>query len=171
MRRDNKIIGKVLHWTTQGDTIVNESLEVRCGDCGHSARLEKPVARSRRFRCSRCGGVGFIQEAGGAAPPADLSFVSQNPGGTTGPPQARRARRGVGPEEPRPPSSGAIGRRYCASCGKMIPADRLSAVPGTRLCVVCAENDPCGSPNRSVSEPWGSRDAWKGDKASWKRTH
>jgi very-short-patch-repair endonuclease len=170
MRRDNKIIGKVLHWRLHGDTVVNETLEVRCGDCGHSAAVENPVARSRRFRCSRCGGVGFIQEAGGAAP-AGLPFVSQNPASATDPPEARRARRGVSPEQPKPQRSDAIEGGYCAGCGKMIPAARLAAVPGTRLCVSCAEDDPCGSPSRSVSEPWGSRDAWKRDKASWKRTH
>ena len=171
MRRNNKIIGKMPCWFSQGVAVVKKSLQVRCRDCGHSAKIEEPVARSQRFRCSRCGGAGLIQEAGEGATSAGVPFVPQNPAGATALPQARRARRGVGPEQPRSQPSGATERGYCASCGKPIPAARLDAVPGTRLCAICAEGDPSGSPNRRVSEPWGSRDAWKRDKASWKRTH
>jgi len=171
IRRHNGIIGKMPCWFDQGDAVVKESLQVRCRDCGHSAEIEGPVARSQRFRCSRCGGAGLIQQAGAAATPVGVPFVPQDPAGATSLPQPRRARRDAGPEPPRSRTSGATDPGCCASCGKLIPAARLDAVPGTRLCVVCAEDDSSGSPNRRVSEPWGSRDDWNKDKASWKRTH
>ena len=171
MRRNNKIIGKMPYWLDQGGAVMKKSLQVRCQDCGHSAEIEEPVAPSKRFRCSRCGGAGLIQEAGAGATSAGAPFVPQNPAGATAPPQARRARRSVAPEPPKSRPSAATERGSCARCGKLIPAARLDAVPGTKLCVDCAEDDPSGAPNRRVSEPWGSRDAWKRDKAGWKRTH
>ncbi|MBK1671183.1 hypothetical protein CKO28_24575 [Rhodovibrio sodomensis] len=57
----------------------------------------------------------------------------------------------------------------CTQCGRTIPERRLEAVPTTRLCVVCADDDPIGQPNRRSAEPWGDREAWKRDRGSWRR--
>jgi very-short-patch-repair endonuclease len=124
MRRNNKIIGQMLCWFDQGDAIVKKSLQVKCRDCSHSAEIEGPVARSQRFRCSRCGGAGLIQEAGVGATSAGVNSVPQDPAGATALSQATRARRGVGAERPRSRPSGATECGYCARCGKLIPATR-----------------------------------------------
>lgn len=62
-------------------------------------------------------------------------------------------------------------RNQCISCGNEIPAPRLAALPETKMCVTCSEGDPQGSQNRTVLETWGSRDDWRSDRASWKKTN
>lgn len=58
---------------------------------------------------------------------------------------------------------------YCDSCNVKIPKARLEAVPNTKLCINCANNDPSGSKNRKINETWGSRDDWKRDWGSWRK--
>ena len=59
-------------------------------------------------------------------------------------------------------------KRECSGCGDPIPEERLAVNPNTRFCVNCAKDDPSGRKDRSLEETWGSRDAWKRDRASWK---
>ena len=59
---------------------------------------------------------------------------------------------------------------HCAACGSTIPLERLRTIPGTRYCVSCASRHSSAK-KRMVSEPWGSREDWKRDRASWKRNH
>jgi hypothetical protein len=152
----------------EGETAVKQRAIIECTDCGHSAEIEIPAASTRRFRCSRCGGPGVVQEA-------SLSNAGLRPASSrsAGAPlsQAKQTPSAAISGRPRSKSSSASGHGHCANCGKPIPDARLKAVPGTRLCVYCAENDLSGAPSRRVSEPWGSREAWKRDRASWKRTH
>jgi hypothetical protein len=64
-----------------------------------------------------------------------------------------------------------FGRISCAGCGRIIPEKRIEAIPNTKLCVGCASDDPSGQKARTEKEPWGSRDDWKRDRSSWKRSH
>ena len=64
-----------------------------------------------------------------------------------------------------------FGRVSCEICGRIIPDKRIEAMPNTKVCVGCASNDPKGQKARSERETWGSRDDWKRDRASWKRSH
>ena len=60
----------------------------------------------------------------------------------------------------------------CAECGDEIPKGRLELIPNTQFCVSCAENkDPQSRQNRKINETWGTREDWKRDRSSWKRTH
>ncbi|MGO4508016.1 TraR/DksA C4-type zinc finger protein [Bradyrhizobium sp. 2TAF36] len=63
----------------------------------------------------------------------------------------------------------AISENQCRGCSEEIPADRLAAMPGTHLCVDCASGQP--PPKKRIKEPWGTRDAWRRDRASWKKAH
>ena len=62
-------------------------------------------------------------------------------------------------------------RVSCEGCGRIIPEKRIEAMPGTKLCVGCANNDPAGQKARAERETWGSREDWKRDSSSWKRSH
>ena len=64
-----------------------------------------------------------------------------------------------------------FGRVSCEDCGRIIPDKRIEAMPNTKLCVGCASNDPSGQKARTEKETWGSRDDWKRDRSSWKRSH
>ena len=60
----------------------------------------------------------------------------------------------------------------CAECGDEIAKGRLELIPNTKFCVSCAENkDPQSRQNRKINETWGTREDWKRDRSSWKRTH
>ena len=144
---------------------------IKCSNCGRTTGVEVSVAHPRRFRCSKCGGPGVMQETSlprGGVKPAPPRSASALPLPL---PQGKQTSSAAISSRPNSKSSGASGHCYCTNCGKPIPDGRLRAVPGTKLCVDCAQNDPSAAPNRSVSEPWGSREAWKRDKARWKRTH
>jgi hypothetical protein len=125
---------------------------VTCRDCGHTAEIEVSYAPSRRFRCSMCGGPGSIKEPLSEAGASPLSTHSNSvlPARAASPIQ-----RPAVPNSAESPPAGPTEQRHCSQCGELISAQRLSAVPETRLCRKCAENDPSGAPDRSVSEPWG----------------
>lgn len=55
--------------------------------------------------------------------------------------------------------------RLCAICLKSNAETARPALPGSRF---CTEHDV--PPARREAE-WGSRDAWRRDRASWKRPH
>ena len=60
----------------------------------------------------------------------------------------------------------------CVECGDEIAKGRLELIPNTKFCVSCAENkDPQSRQNRKINETWGTREDWKRDRSSWKRTH
>jgi RNA polymerase-binding transcription factor DksA len=60
--------------------------------------------------------------------------------------------------------------KECTVCGRIIPPARLAAVPDTEFCVDHA--DQWGrNPKRFIAEPLGTRDDWKRDRASWKKTN
>jgi hypothetical protein len=59
--------------------------------------------------------------------------------------------------------------KQCANCKEPISEQRLKAVPGTRLCVECARSGPDGDKRKFVEDSWGSREAFKRDKRSWRR--
>ena len=62
-------------------------------------------------------------------------------------------------------------RVSCESCGRIIPEKRIEAMPGTKLCVGCANNNPAGQKARVESEPLGSRDDFRKDRASWQKSN
>lgn len=53
----------------------------------------------------------------------------------------------------------------CRECGDTIPEARLNAVPETELCTACATTQ--GFEKQKVTEPWGTREDFKKDRASW----
>lgn len=59
---------------------------------------------------------------------------------------------------------------HCLVCGSFVPAARIAAVPATRLCLIHASERGVNG-IRKIHEPWGSRDAWKKDRSSWKKIH
>ena len=75
------------------------------------------------------------------------------------------------PSQPPKEEETAFGRVSCEGCGRIIPDKRIEAMPNTKLCVGCASNDPSGQKARTERETWGSRDDWKRDRSSWKRSH
>lgn len=75
------------------------------------------------------------------------------------------------PSEPPKEEETAFGRVSCEGCGRIIPDKRIESMPNTKLCVGCASNDPSGQKARTEKETWGSRDDWKRDRSSWKRSH
>ena len=57
----------------------------------------------------------------------------------------------------------------CFHCNFPISPARLAAVPQTRYCADCAREGSQMPANRKVKEPWGTREAFKKDRASWQR--
>jgi hypothetical protein len=57
----------------------------------------------------------------------------------------------------------------CVRCGEELLKERVAAMPGTRLCVECASSDPSQDRRRFIEEPWGSPEAYKRDRGSWRR--
>lgn len=58
--------------------------------------------------------------------------------------------------------------KECVSCGDTISAARLKAVPSAIYCVECAASRESDY-KRKIVDTWGDRDAWRRDRASWKR--
>ena len=75
------------------------------------------------------------------------------------------------PFQPPDDEATVFGRVSCEGCGRIIPDKRIEAMPNTKLCVSCASNYPSGQKARTERETWGSRDDWKRDRSSWKRSH
>ena len=59
----------------------------------------------------------------------------------------------------------------CVACGIEIEAERIKAIPNTLYCKVCAELSGGGSKARVESEPLGSRDDFRKDRASWQKSN
>jgi len=65
-----------------------------------------------------------------------------------------------------------IDPNICIRCGEIIPEIRLMSKPGTRLHLECEyDNKPSSDKKRFIHEPLGSREAFKRDRASWKKRH
>lgn len=73
--------------------------------------------------------------------------------------------------EPVVETPSVIARDKCIRCGTIIPEIRLQSKPETRLCIDCEHSHPPTQTKRVVVEPLGSREAYKRDRASWKRSH
>ena len=58
---------------------------------------------------------------------------------------------------------------YCNECGVQIDPKRLEAVPGAKQCTECASKMPFEK--QRIEEPLGSRDDFRKDRNSWRRTN
>ncbi len=97
--------------------------------------------------------------------------------------EALEGEQNYSPKNPSPPSGESPpnsvqvpktinrGENECSRCGGEIPIARLDAVPGTTLCIKCASGGPSDDQKRFISEPLGSREDYKKDRASWKKTN
>jgi hypothetical protein len=114
---------------------------IACGECNHSAELKLTHKQSLVDR-------------------NDLKFRCSDCGG-----EGRLV-----PDNPSKQSlDQTLQREQCAECQRLISDQRLEAMPGTRLCVECASSTPHSDKRRFIGESWGSREAFKKDKGSWRR--
>jgi hypothetical protein len=60
-------------------------------------------------------------------------------------------------------------RVKCAGCKELLSEERQRAMPGTRLCVECASSGPQGDKRKFTKDSFGSREAFKRDRGSWRR--
>ena len=67
------------------------------------------------------------------------------------------------PERQQPP------RIKCAGCQELLSEERLKAMPGTHLCVECSSSGPNDDKRKFVKDSFGSREAFKRDRGSWRR--
>jgi len=58
---------------------------------------------------------------------------------------------------------------YCNECGVQIDPKRLEAMPGAKQCTECASEMPFEK--QKIEEPFGSREDYRRDRNSWKRTN
>ncbi|MDB3892320.1 TraR/DksA C4-type zinc finger protein [Alphaproteobacteria bacterium] len=67
------------------------------------------------------------------------------------------------------PSTIKNNETFCQECGVEIPKERIIAEPATKHCIECAILLP--TQKRTIEESWGSREDWRRDRASWKKTN
>jgi hypothetical protein len=60
-------------------------------------------------------------------------------------------------------------RAKCTNCQELLSEERKRAMLGTCLCVDCASSSPDDDKRKFTKDSFGSREAFKRDRGSWRR--